>query len=268
MQYIIYVRMTGGAYYHKAYRIERLFAVPGSDTLADLCRYILNSLDFEFDHLYEFRIHGQVFQGAPFMAESEPEVGKKLNSLGLIPGDEFHLLYDYGASWRFSLKVQEVRDVQGPADLLMKEGDILQYPDEDSWDDVDWEEDEWSDSDDEWETDGEEDWGDEVPDEDDELPEEGDTIPCGNQTFGTAAEYSEGDELEFGELGVEFRFVEESYMDTVEQILEMAEKVLSLPKQEVKRLPPEIRANLEDILEMGVLPRDMARALKQKLDIE
>jgi hypothetical protein len=72
--------------------------------------------------------------------------------------------------------------------------------------------------------------------------------------------------MEPGAVGAEVRFVEESYMDTVEQILEMAEMVLNLSEREVQQLPPEIQANLKDILEMGILPRDMAHQLKRKLD--
>ena len=156
MRYIFDVRVVGGAHLGRK-KVERTLAVPDTKTLENLCVCILSSLEFEIDHLYEFSIDGRRYEGAP-MPGRHSGCRTKLKQLGLQKGDTFSLLFDYGDNWRFAITVHDIEDGRNPKmELLSGRGDVEQYPYEDEWDDVNWEED---------------DWEEKIPEEDDDWDEE------------------------------------------------------------------------------------------------
>lgn len=155
MRYVFDVRVKSGAYLEKQ-KVRRVLAVPETATLEDLCGMILRSIDFDFDHLYMFTVRGQSYEGAPPEADRRGRCRIPLRELELPGGEKIGLLYDFGDEWNFELKLQEPCG-GGDFEILRAEGELQQYPDEDEWDDVQWEADDWGDQEEEWEEDGE-DW--------------------------------------------------------------------------------------------------------------
>ena len=156
MQYVFHVSAVDGAYLGDK-QVDRVFAIPAAKTLEDLCGVILDSLDFDFDHYYVFIID-EMYTGAPPTAPKKDRCLIKLKDLGLDEEARFTLIFDMGDSWEFLIELKEVRKgSRGGVEMISQIGTVEQYPDEASWDDVDWEANEWDDEPDE-ETDGEEDW--------------------------------------------------------------------------------------------------------------
>ena len=125
----ISVKVTGGMYFDRRRKVERTLEISGTETLERLTAVILSSLEFDFDHLYEYAIHGTVYEGAPY-GSAEERCRVKLNSLGLKKGDMFELHYDFGDDWMFLLSVLDVkREKGGPARIIASRGEVEQYPD-------------------------------------------------------------------------------------------------------------------------------------------
>lgn len=93
-------------------KLWRRIAMRHDNTLHDLLGMILDSLDFDFDHLYTFTCTNacgqQVEIGHP---ESEsPITGDEvqIGSLPLQPGDSMSLLYDFGDNWQFTVTLEAI----------------------------------------------------------------------------------------------------------------------------------------------------------------
>ena len=71
MIYQLKVTMVYGAYMPEDETVERVFEADGSADLRDLIHSILNSLDFDFDHRYEFQVRKEQYSGSPMGAEGE-----------------------------------------------------------------------------------------------------------------------------------------------------------------------------------------------------
>ncbi len=78
----ISVRVTGGMYFDRRKKVERTLEISGTETLERLTAVILSSLELDFDHLYESKIPGTVYEGAPY-GSAAARCRVKLNSLGL-----------------------------------------------------------------------------------------------------------------------------------------------------------------------------------------
>ena len=120
-------------------KIWRLIAVPSSYNLASLANAILDSVDFDDDHLYEFtwrdRFGAQVTAGHDYTEEPPFASEMKLGKLGLRPGQTMKFLFDFGDNWLFDVKLERI----DPPSPRMKKPRVLeshgkapeQYP---SWD--------------------------------------------------------------------------------------------------------------------------------------
>lgn len=93
-------------------RVWRLIAMPAEATLDDLMAIILESVDFDFDHLYEFSYRDYLGRRlsvfSPQMDEGPWTTQVRIDSLPLEPGQTMDLLYDFGDSWPFSIKLERV----------------------------------------------------------------------------------------------------------------------------------------------------------------
>jgi hypothetical protein len=119
-------------------KVWRLIAVPSDATLADLADGIVNSVDFDNDHLFEFTyrdrlgakrtIHHHAMDKGPWA--DDVTVGK----LALEPGQTMTFLFDFGDCWNFDVKLERVEPDDGRKEIriLERHGKApSQYPD---WD--------------------------------------------------------------------------------------------------------------------------------------
>ena len=142
MIYRLQVELIAGMYMPER-KVTRTLDVAGSCNLEKLCIDILNSIDFDFDHMYEFTFPGgRVFEGVPDLRSKSVCRGTKLYSLGLKEKDIFRLVYDFGDDWMFNIRVKEMIDKPGSETVVVRRvGTVEQYPDYDEWDeeyDEDW----------------------------------------------------------------------------------------------------------------------------------
>jgi hypothetical protein len=120
-------------------KIWRRIAMPAETTLDDLVDMILRSMEFDDDHLYEFRYIDRMgavaTAGHPAMDEGPWADEITIGTLPLEPGQEMQLTYDFGDNWKFAVKLEKVE----ATDLKTKKPRVLeshgeapeQYPD---WD--------------------------------------------------------------------------------------------------------------------------------------
>ena len=128
-------------------KIWRRIAIPSGLTLYDLSLAILDSVEFDNDHLHQFTYRNQI--GRQVMIEhsyceedlSTEEVG--LSDISLQVGESMKYLFDFGDCWEFNVALESfdpVKSRRKKAVLLESHGKAPeQYP---SWDDDDDESDE------------------------------------------------------------------------------------------------------------------------------
>jgi hypothetical protein len=103
-------------------KVWRLIAMPAEATLDDLVGWILRSVDFDSDHLYEFtyrdRLGAESSAVHPAMDEGPWADQIPIGTLPLEPGQTMRLVYDFGDNWHFTVKLERVEPpgakVKGP----------------------------------------------------------------------------------------------------------------------------------------------------------
>lgn len=145
--------------------IYRLFSAPDTATLDDVCDAILDSFDFDHDHLYTFSLRGETYLSQEADLD-EPWTTwitlKELRHKNLLKvGDCMILHYDFGDNWRFVIGVRSIavdpdtitevagkaavetsagsksakkskggrKKTKQPIILLKSQGELQQYPD-------------------------------------------------------------------------------------------------------------------------------------------
>jgi hypothetical protein len=93
-------------------KVWRRIAVPAGATLDTLVGSILDSVDFDDDHLYEF-ITRNAFGATvrychPYMDEGPFTDEVRVGQLSLEPGQSMTLVYDFGDDWRFDVKLERI----------------------------------------------------------------------------------------------------------------------------------------------------------------
>jgi hypothetical protein len=92
--------------------VWRRIALAHDHTLDDLVRAILRSVKFDFDHLYAFRYRDAlgrtVEANHPNCDDGVPADTVELGTLPLQPGQSMPLVYDFGDSWRFNVKLERI----------------------------------------------------------------------------------------------------------------------------------------------------------------
>ena len=132
MIYVLNFKLVFGAFLPEDQTVERVFEADGAANLRDLMYALLNSLDFDFDHLYEFQVRKNRYGGSPMGSEGE---NPKLDELKLREGSKLRLVYDFGDDWTFDIAVIERREgiVQHGVKLVGSKGTVEQYPDFEDW---------------------------------------------------------------------------------------------------------------------------------------
>ena len=132
MIYQLKVTMVYGAYMPEDGTVERVFEADGSADLRDLIYSLLNSLDFDFDHMYEFQVRKERYTGSPMGAEGE---NPTFDELKLRKRSKLQLTYDFGDYWTFDIVVTERREgfVKHGVELVSSKGTVEQYPDFEDW---------------------------------------------------------------------------------------------------------------------------------------
>ena len=127
MIYQLKVTMVYGAYMTEDGTVERVFEADGSADLRDLIYSLLNSLDFDFDHMYEFQVRKEEYVGSPMGAEGE---NPTFDELKLRKRSRLRLIYDFGDYWTFDIVVVERREgfVKRGVELVSSKGTVEQYP--------------------------------------------------------------------------------------------------------------------------------------------
>jgi hypothetical protein len=125
-------------------KIWRRIAAPAETTLEELADAILDSVDFDRDHLYEFRLRDELGREqtigdprADFAELAAHEVD--LAYLPLNPGQSMTFLFDFGNNWKFTVKLEAIEEAKtggkgkrkGPRVLERHGKAPQQYPD---WD--------------------------------------------------------------------------------------------------------------------------------------
>jgi len=119
-------------------KVWRLIAMPSEATLANLASTILDSVNFDHDHLYEFNyrdrlgskrsVHSSEMDEGPFAYDV------KIGHLPLEPKETMTFVFDFGDCWEFKVKLERIepRGKQKSARILERHGKAPeQYP---SWD--------------------------------------------------------------------------------------------------------------------------------------
>ena len=120
--------------------IWRLIALPADDTLDDLASWILRSMKFDNDHLYEFRYRDRLGATAQHRPPGDGRGsldgrGRDRRRCRCEPGQTMEFLFDFGDDWRFDVKLERIEPpgakIKAPA-ILEKHGKSPeQYPDSD-----------------------------------------------------------------------------------------------------------------------------------------
>lgn len=114
-------------------QIWRRIVVPSAMSLHELHRTIQMMFEWYDYHLYEFTIRGARYQEPDPEAEDEPKdsTTAQLRDLGLVVGDEFTYVYDFGDHWVHRLEVERAPVRADPAWLPAVLGGDRRGPPED-----------------------------------------------------------------------------------------------------------------------------------------
>lgn len=122
--------------------IWRRIEIGATCTLDELAHAILNSVDFDHDHLYEFTYRnrfGSVEEVVhPYMEEPPTTTEVLVGDLPLSPGRTMTFLFDFGDNWEFGVMLEKISpgDSESAPQIVEAHGEApQQYP---YWDDEDW----------------------------------------------------------------------------------------------------------------------------------
>lgn len=131
-------------------KIWRRIAIPSDYSLYDLSSIILESVNFDDDHLHQFdyrsRYGWRVQVNHPY--SNEPPFTHEFIisdlSLSLQSGQSLTYLFDFGDNWEFNVQLERIEadnfDINEPTILACNGEAPEQYP---SWDEEDWDEEDW-----------------------------------------------------------------------------------------------------------------------------
>jgi hypothetical protein len=120
-------------------KVWRRIAVRADDTLDTLVGLILDSVDFDHDHLYAFTYTNRFGRKAqalhPYMDEGPSGDEVHIGDLPLGAGQSMKLVYDFGDHWEFGVKLEKIEPpgakIETPCILESHGKAPEQYP---SWD--------------------------------------------------------------------------------------------------------------------------------------
>jgi hypothetical protein len=93
-------------------RAKRQIAMPAKASLDKLASWILRSVDFDHDHLYEFiyrdRRGAEIRVHHPFTEESPSTSDVQVGDLPLEPGQTMTFVFDFGDNWHFDVRLERI----------------------------------------------------------------------------------------------------------------------------------------------------------------
>jgi len=117
-------------------KVWRRIAIPAAQSLDSLVSGVLKSVNFDYDHLYEIsyrdRFGATVRVMHPACDEGPWGDEVKVGEVPLEVGQSMNLLYDFGDSWRFTIKLERIEPAgkRGKPRILESHGKAPeQYPD-------------------------------------------------------------------------------------------------------------------------------------------
>jgi hypothetical protein len=122
--------------------VWRRLAAPAETSLEDFAHEVLDAFDFDHDHLYEFTYQdrrGMIVQVvAPPIEDAEAWADEtRLGDLPISEDDTITMLYDFGDSWTFQVKLEQISDQpslrEGP-EVIKRSGTAPQQYEYDDWD--------------------------------------------------------------------------------------------------------------------------------------
>lgn len=102
-------------------------SLASNHTMEDLHKIIINTFEFDDDHLYSFFMDGKKWSEncivAPLDDYGDPVATEvKIGSVGLYAEQQFMYLYDYGDEWTFTITVEQIeKEKPEPAKPYLKE---------------------------------------------------------------------------------------------------------------------------------------------------
>jgi hypothetical protein len=132
------IESSQGVYLFKVswQQIWRCIAISSDLTLWDLSQLILQSFDFDCDHLDMFSYKNQLGRTVqvvhPYMNDSPSTDEVKIADLPLAVGSVIEYLFDFGDNWEFQLQLEEIKSDLRPGygEIIASEGKAPeQYPD-------------------------------------------------------------------------------------------------------------------------------------------
>jgi hypothetical protein len=116
--------------------VWRKIELSSGHTLLDFHNAIQAAYKFDSDHLYSFFMDGIPWSDEKFTSPYEDEGPYadevRIGELGLVKGQTFLYLFDYGDEWRFRVTLEEIRHDQphpkSPRIVERKGGSPEQYP--------------------------------------------------------------------------------------------------------------------------------------------
>jgi hypothetical protein len=132
------IESSTGVYIFKVswHQIWRRIAISSDMTLWDLSQLILQSVDFDSDHLDMFSYKNQLGRVVqivhPYMDGSPSTDELKIADLSLAVGSVMEYLFDFGDNWEFQLQLEEIKSDLRPGygEIIASKGKAPeQYPD-------------------------------------------------------------------------------------------------------------------------------------------
>ena len=98
-------------------KVSRLIAMPADSDLDTFVHFILRSVEFDDEHLYEFTYRDRLGRKAsaihPAMDEGPWADQVRIGTLPLEPGQTMELVYDFGDNWKFTIKLERIDPPSG-----------------------------------------------------------------------------------------------------------------------------------------------------------
>ena len=106
----------GGIYYFKVSlgKPWRRIAIAAESTLDELAKCIIDAFEFDGDHLYQFQLRQPdstfITAAHPYIQDADLQTDEcAIGYLTLEEGQSMPFVYDFGANWQFTVKLEKVK---------------------------------------------------------------------------------------------------------------------------------------------------------------
>ncbi len=140
------VKFTTGYFVFKVMLEDtwRKIGIPSTETFTTLALAILNAYDFDYDHLFSFTYPNRFMQiveiNHPQCKDGFSSDDVKLGNVFYKPGRILLFEYDFGESWQFVIRLEEIQDLNDEnSEIVLLESHGESPPQYGAEDDEDWE---------------------------------------------------------------------------------------------------------------------------------